>query len=152
LAKFEKHPPRAKVALFLSDKYNEIQAAAAQFPTVPAWLFAAVAIIETGGGQSSIAQNSNNLFNIKALKADIEKGCFYADKKGVKWAKYSNIKASFSAFGRLVTAYDLGEITPQSFAQSKYIAGYNKAQRSRYKQSLQNVIEMYQLKQVFSEK
>lgn len=136
----------------MSDKYNEIQAAAAQFPTVPAWLFAAVAIIETGGGQSSIAQNSNNLFNIKALKADIEKGCFYADKKGVKWAKYSNSKASFAAFGRLITAYNLGEITPQSFAQSRYIAGYSQTQRSQYEKSLKNLIDTYQLKQVFSEK
>ena len=149
LTKYTTHSRRAKLANFVADNYETIQAAAAQFPAVPAWLFSAVAMLETQGGQSSIAQNSNNIFNIKATQSDVKQGCFYADKKGVKWAKYANHQAAFVAFGRLVTAYELGEITPYIFAQSKFISGYSKAQRRGYERDLQSIIDMYQLMQIF---
>jgi flagellum-specific peptidoglycan hydrolase FlgJ len=111
---------------------------------VPLAIILGVALLETGGGQSEIAQHSHNLFNIKAKKTD----CFYQCGRGVRWAKYDSEEQSFDAFARLVSGYNLGEITPHSFAQSPYIAGANKATRERYRADLERIISDYRLDKI----
>jgi hypothetical protein len=144
-----RRPSRHRLALFLVEQYDTIQAAAERYPRCPAWLFAAAALLETSGGQSEISQNSNNLFNLKARKDEVFAGRFYVDRKGVKWAKYSSYAASFDAFGCLVTSYNLDSVDAFSFAQSPYLAGYDKAKRDRYARRLLELVEMYNLKQIF---
>jgi flagellum-specific peptidoglycan hydrolase FlgJ len=111
---------------------------------VPMAITLGVALLETGGGQSEIAQNSNNLFNIKSGKL----GCSYRCGRGVLWAKYDSKEQSFNHFVQLLSGYSLGEITPHSFAQSPYIAGANKATRERYKADLERIIQAYRLDKI----
>lgn len=111
---------------------------------IPLAIILGVALLETGGGQSSIAQNSNNLFNIKAKKS----GCSYRCGRGILWAKYDSKEQSFAAFVGLVSSYNLGEITPHSFAQSPYIAGADKATRERYRADLERIISDYRLDKI----
>jgi uncharacterized FlgJ-related protein len=111
---------------------------------VPMSITLGVALLETGGGQSEIAQNSNNLFNIKSGKS----GCSYRCGRGILWAKYDSKEQSFAAFVGLVSGYNLGEVTPHSFAQSPYIAGANKAARERYRADLERIISDYRLDKI----
>jgi hypothetical protein len=111
---------------------------------IPLSIILGVALLETGGGQSEIAQNSNNLFNIKAKKTELA----YVCQRGILWAKYDSKEQSFDEFVRLVSSYDLGEVTPHSFAQSPYIAGANKAARERYRADLERIISDYRLDKI----
>jgi flagellum-specific peptidoglycan hydrolase FlgJ len=111
---------------------------------IPIAIILGVALLETGGGQSDIARNSHNLFNIKALKTELA----YVCQRGVRWAKYDSKEQSFAAFVGLVSGYNLGEVTPHSFAQSPYIAGANKATRERYKADLERIISDYRLDKI----
>jgi flagellum-specific peptidoglycan hydrolase FlgJ len=111
---------------------------------VPMAITLGVALLETGGGQSEIAQNSNNLFNIKAKGTDSSYRC----GRGILWAKYDSKEQSFNHFVQLLSGYSLGEITPHSFAQSPYIAGANKATRERYKADLERIISDYRLDKI----
>jgi flagellum-specific peptidoglycan hydrolase FlgJ len=115
---------------------------------VPMAITLGVALLETGGGQSEIAQRSHNLFNIKSKGTDSAFLC----GRGTLWAKYDSKEQSFNHFVQLLSGYSLGEITPHSFAQSPYIAGANKATRERYKADLERIISDYRLDKIGSPK
>ena len=146
LLKFAKRGSKLAFAKFVQDwavQARQIQSSSG----IPAQITLAVALLETGGGQSEIARQSNNLFNIKALKTD----CSYRCGRGSNWAKYESKEQSFAHFARLVSGYNLGEITPHRFAQSPYLAGASKIKRAKYAQKIQDIIEQYDLIRIFTE-
>lgn len=143
LAKYAKQSSKLEFAYFVQNWAGYAQILQDETGT-PLAITLGVALLETGGGQSDIAQQSNNLFNIKQGK----EACFYQCGRGVRWAKYANKEQSFIAFVRLVSSYSLPEITPQSFAQSPYIAGSNRADRERYAADLERIIRDYSLDKI----
>lgn len=61
---------------------------------IPVSIQLAQAIVESGGGRSELAKNSNNLFGMKYYKG-LYDGEYWTSKQGTKWRKYDSFDKSF---------------------------------------------------------
>lgn len=114
---------------------------------LPASLTIAVAMLETGYGQSGICTRSANHFNIK--KGDGWSGQTYADQRGVLWRAYSSPSESFDDFGSFIlkrVPHLIAAPTPANFAKTGY-AGYRGT--VQYAAALQSIIDCYELVELF---
>ena len=61
---------------------------------IPVSIQLAQAIVESGGGKSELARNSNNLFGMKYYKG-LYDGEHWTSKHGTKWRRYESFDKSF---------------------------------------------------------
>jgi len=123
---------------------------------IPASVTLAQGILESGNGQSRLAQNENNHFGIKATPAWIAEGGRYGiytdDKPNEKFCSYDSVGDSYEHHSRFLkenSRYaDCFKLSPddykgwtQAIAQAGYATG------GRYAENLQKVIEQNGLQQ-----
>lgn len=119
---------------------------------VPAYLSIAVAIYESGGGQSSIAQNSNNHFGMRYFACGgefqyIDSPRPYRCQKGRLWQSFRTVADAYAAFAQThaiqILRAENKPITPENFAGTGYGGRKNKR---RYAKALAQIIEQYNLR------
>ncbi len=121
---------------------------------VPAWLAIAVAIYESGGGMSSIAQNSNNHFGIKHFYTAGEPQYHnepqpYRCEKGRLWRSFRTVADGYDYFAQTHAIIGLKAsgkpYTAANFANTGYGGRGNK---KRYAAQLQDIVDTYNLAQL----
>ncbi|GAA4337574.1 hypothetical protein GCM10023149_47090 [Mucilaginibacter gynuensis] len=97
---------------------------------VPASIILAVAMHESGNGNSAIAKKLNNQFGIKGYNTVV----YYKNKKKVRtsYKKYESVWASFADFARVMTERKQFSHLADKFTQYDYKGWAKGIQRSGY--------------------
>ncbi|RCH54731.1 hemagglutinin [Mucilaginibacter hurinus] len=97
---------------------------------VPASIVLAVAMHESGNGNSSIAKNLNNQFGIKGGKTVV----YYKHKRKVRsrYKKYESVLESFQDFARIMTERKQFSHLNDKFSSTDYKGWARGIQRSGY--------------------
>jgi flagellum-specific peptidoglycan hydrolase FlgJ len=143
-------------ALAFIERYSHIAYRMEVLYQIPAEIILAQGMLESDFGTSDIAKASNNLFSIKAYQGDSwdkREGAKYVCGKGISWRKYETPNESFYDHSEFLqdnapSLFRGGKITPARIAATGY-AGSSKAQKKKYRQDLENIIEVYELDKLF---
>lgn len=143
-------------ALAFIEKYAHVAYRMEAMYQVPAEISLAQAMLESDFGTSGIATKANNLFSIRYYPNDSwgkRHGYYHTCEKGELWRKYENANASFYDYceflhERCPHLFKSGKITPERIARTGY-AGRGVAKRAKYRQDLEQLIEIYELDKLF---
>jgi flagellum-specific peptidoglycan hydrolase FlgJ len=119
---------------------------------VPAALSIAVALYESGGGLSNIAQNTNNHFGIRYYGIEpqyIDSPRPYLCKKGRLWRSFKTVAEAYDYFTQ-TEAINIMRAEKQPYTAANFAAtGYGgRGSKKRYAAHLQSIIKRYNLEQL----
>lgn len=106
------------------------------FTGIPASVQIAQAIVESGGGKSYIAVNSNNHFGIKYYSN--YKGSYFTDRNNVKWRKYTNTWHSYIDHALFMMKH-YPQLRYNPVTNCNQLKGYSK--KAKYWQYIHNYIK-----------
>ncbi|MDR1729750.1 MAG: glucosaminidase domain-containing protein [Prevotellaceae bacterium] len=131
------------------EKYSEIAVGKMKQHGIPASITLAQGILESGAGNSELAQISNNHFGIKCHEWEGERVYHDDDKKGDCFRKYAKPEDSFEDHSqflkrpRYASLYELDATDYRAWAHGLKKCGY--ATDPNYAHRLINIIETYEL-------